>query len=73
MEMRLETKAHHISKINQHLVKVKNLSIQPQTMCFRPGLHESQLQVERSVTFLHSLVVERCYCLGACSGIAQLQ
>ena len=39
----------------------------------KPGLHESQLQVERSVTFLYSLVVEERADLGACSGVVLQQ
>ena len=39
----------------------------------KPGLHEPQLQVERSVTFDYSLVVQRRCSLEARSGVAGLQ
>ena len=42
-------------------------------MILKPGLHEPQLPVERSVTLVFSLVVERRRCALQVSSVARLQ
>ena len=41
-----------------HNGNIRNISL----ICVKPGLHESQLPVERSVTLVSSIVVERRRC-----------
>ena len=40
---------------------------------FKPGLHEPQLPVERSISLVSSTVVERHCCALQVSGVARLQ
>ena len=43
------------------------------SLSLKPGLHEPQLQVERSVTLVSSVVVERHRCALQVSSVARLQ
>ena len=56
-----------------YFLKQKPFKLKPKPFKLKPGLHELQLPVERNVTLVSSIVVDRRRCALQVSSVARLQ